>query len=130
VISEARPDVEWQYLCNRRLDLKVRILTNTLYQQERQRIMEWREGIVKAASLIAGSVAIWRIVDAQLVMACLAVIFCGTAGSLVFGWGAKARDAAKRAAEWIAIDDDVERSGGTYLHRGPAERLGGAMQRG
>lgn len=113
--AEALPapvtDSEWDYLCKRRFDIKVRTLTNRLYQQERQRIMERREGLMKAASLVAGSVAFASIVDPSIVKVCVAVIFLGTAGSLVFGWGTKARDAAKRAAEWIGIDRDIDKAG-------------------
>jgi hypothetical protein len=104
-------DAEWSYLCKRRTDLKIRSLTNRIYQQERQRIMELREGAVKAASLIAGSVALFRLVDPQILTACLAVIFVGTACSLVFSWGTKARDAAKRASEWMSLDRDIEAAG-------------------
>ena len=73
--------------------------------------MEFREGLVKVASLIAGSVALARVLDPLVITWCIAVIFAGTAGSLVFGWGAKARDAAKRASEWVALDKDIEAAG-------------------
>lgn len=51
------PQHEWEYLCSRRLQIRIRSLTNRLYQQDRQRIMELREGLVKAASIAAGSAA-------------------------------------------------------------------------
>jgi hypothetical protein len=100
-----------QYLWNRRQALKVRALTNRLYQQDRWRLFEWREGAVKAASLIAGSVALARVADQHVVNACLAAIFAGTSASLVFGWGAKARDASRRAAEWATLERDMEAQG-------------------
>lgn len=96
---------------NRRQDLRIRALSNRRYQLERQRVMEWREGAVKVASLAAGSVAVTRIADAALIYSAVAVIFVGTSSSLVFGWGNKARDAAKRAAEWVAIDADIAEAG-------------------
>ena len=48
----SRPKLdEVDYLWNRRQALKVRALSNRLYQLERQRVMELREGLVKVASL-------------------------------------------------------------------------------
>lgn len=105
------PDTEWAYLHRVRHDLKMRVLMNRLYQQERARRMELREGGVKAASLIAGSVAVAAVTTPDIVRACAAVIFAGTAASLVFGWGNKARDAGRRAAEWIALDRDIAAAG-------------------
>jgi len=107
----AAPQTEHDYLWHRRQELRVRALTNRRYQLERQRVMEWREGAVKVASLAAGSVAIARIADPVLIYSAVAVIFVGTSASLVFGWGNKARDAAKRAAEWVAIDADIAAAG-------------------
>lgn len=104
-------DEEWAYLCNRRHDIRVRVLSNRLYQLERQRIMEQREGIVKVASLVAGSVAFARLANQQVIAACVAVIFVGTSASLVFGWGSKARDAAKRSADWVGLERDIEATG-------------------
>ena len=102
---------DFKYLWSRREALRLRALTNRLYQQDRWRILERREGLVKAASLIAGSVALTRVVDPGVVNGCIAVIFAGTAASLVFGWGQKARDAAKRASEWTALERDMEQKG-------------------
>lgn len=108
--SEAE-DAYRKNLWNRRQDLRVRALANRRYQLERQRVMEWREGAVKVASLAAGSVAVTRVAEAALIYSAVAVIFVGTSSSLVFGWGNKARDAAKRAAEWVAIDADIAEAG-------------------
>lgn len=105
-------DREWSYLSGRRVNLRVRALSNRLYQQERQRIMERREGLVKVAALVFGSVALSRVVTNRTITDLgLAVIFAGTASSLVFGWGSKARDAAKRASEWAILDKEMEEAG-------------------
>jgi hypothetical protein len=105
-------DTEWDYLRNRWDNLRVRTLSNRLYQQERQRIMELREGLVKVASLVFGSVALSRVVkDQAIIDTGIAIIFAGNVSSLVFGWGSKARDAAKRAAEWVTLDRDIEKAG-------------------
>lgn len=111
-MTEDEPtDAEWTYLMERRAELKVRTLSNRLYQQERRRIFELREGWVKAASLVAGSVAIARIAHSDVVAYAGAVIFTGTAASLVFGWGTKGRDAAERSAQWAKLDQDIEHAG-------------------
>jgi|CXWL01.1.fsa_nt_gi hypothetical protein len=100
-----------QDLWNRRQALKLRALSNRLYQQDRWRLLERREGMVKVASLLAGSVALSRVLDPTVVNACVAVIFAGTSASLVFGWSAKARDASRRAADWTALERDIEAAG-------------------
>ena len=102
---------ETEYLWNRRVDLRVRVLTNRMYYQERQRIFEFREGFVKAASLVGGSVAFAKVTDPVVVQWCAAVIGGSSAASLVFGFGAKARDSAKRSAEWALIERDIEARG-------------------
>lgn len=104
-------DREWRYLCDRRLDLRLRALMNRIYQQERQRRLELREAAVKVLSLVAGSAALARVADAQVVTAAAALIFAGTAASLVLGWGNRARDAARRASDWATLERDIEAAG-------------------
>lgn len=107
----AAHDPEWTYLHSVRHQLKMRVLMNRMYQQERARYMEMREGGVKVASLIAGSVTLAAVAAPDVVRACAAVIFAGTAASLVFGWANKSRDASRRAVEWIALDRDIAAAG-------------------
>lgn len=104
-------DENADYLWSRRSGLKVRVLSNCMYQQDRARVHELREGMAKAASLVAGSVALSRVVPAQWIEWCLALICAVTTLSLVFGWGAKSRDASRRATEWMALDRDIEAAG-------------------
>ncbi len=112
-MTETAPttDAEWDYLCTKRAALRLRTLSNRLYQQERQRMMETREGLVKAASLLSGSVALASIAQKEVIQFAVAIITVGTVLSLVFGWGNKARDAAKRATEWANLDRDIEAQG-------------------
>jgi hypothetical protein len=105
------PKSDWAYLNQRRHSLKERALANRLYQQARQRIHELREGIVKAASLAAGSVALANVSAPSIVQWAAAVITVGTSASLVFGWGAKSRDASRRAADWTLLERDIEAAG-------------------
>ena len=107
--SEDRADRD--YLWRLRQDLLVQALTNRRYQLERQRVMEFREGAVKVCSLAAGSVAVARVANAEVIYAAVALIFVGTSSSLVFGWGNKARDAGKRAAEWLALEGAIAAAG-------------------
>jgi hypothetical protein len=102
---------EWDYLHQRRHNVRLRALMNRLYQQRRAAIMEMREGAVKAASLIAGSVALANVSSPVVVQWAAAVIFLGTACSLVFSWGNKARDAARRASDWVNLDRAVAAAG-------------------
>lgn len=102
---------EWDYLHKRRFDVRLRARTNRLYQLRRQSVMELREGLVKVASLIAGSVALANVAHPAVVQAAAAVIFGGTAAALVFGWAAKSRDAARRSSEWTALEREVDAVG-------------------
>lgn len=102
---------EFSYLWGRRQRIVFKAQMNRLYQQDRQSVMEWREGVVKVASLIAGSVAFARVSDPTVVQWAAAVVFFGTAASMVFGWGAKARDAARRASQWVALLREIEAAG-------------------
>lgn len=105
-------DPAWDYLHQRRFDVRLRALANRLYQQERQRRFELLEGGVKVLSLVAGSVAFWRVAtDPEVVKWAAAVLFVLTAMSLVFGWGNKARDGARRASEWATLERDIEAAG-------------------
>lgn len=102
---------EHNYLWGRRYNVIVRALTNRMYYQERQRIFEWREGIIKAASILAGSVAFARVTEPVIIQWCVAFITLASTISLVFGFGNKARDSVKRSAEWALLERDIERIG-------------------
>lgn len=104
-------DTDHEYLWNRRHEVKVRALTNRIYYQERQRIFEWREGFIKAASILAGSVAFAKVTDPQIIQWCAAFITAASTASLVFGYGNKARDSVKRSAEWAQLERDIEQVG-------------------
>lgn len=99
------------YLWKRRYEIKVRALTNRMYYLERQRLFEWREGFIKAASILAGSVAFAKVADAEIVQWCALIITAGSTLSLVFGYGNKARDSVKRSAEWAQLERDIELAG-------------------
>jgi hypothetical protein len=102
---------ETEYLWERRVDIRIRVLMNRIYYQERQRIFEFREGIVKAASIAAGAVTVSKVGEKHIVEICAAIITGSSAVSLVFGFGAKARDSAKRSSEWALIERDIEAKG-------------------
>lgn len=102
---------DFDYLWGRRSDIQLRALTNRLYQQERQRIFELREGFIKAASIFASSVAFAKVTDVAVVQWCAALIAAGSICALVFGFGNKARDAAKRSTEWAQLERDIEAAG-------------------
>lgn len=104
-------DQDWAYLWDRRHQVIFKVQMNRHYQRERQWLMEMAEGVVKASSLVAGSVAFGKISDPDLVQWLVAVIFTGTAFSLVFGWGNKARDAAQRAGQWVSLLREIESVG-------------------
>lgn len=104
-------DPNADYLWQRRHDIKMRVVTNRLYQLRRSGLFDLREGIVKALSLVAGSVALSRTVPESAVHWCLVVICIGTSASLVFGWGQKSRDAARRATEWATLEQQIEAVG-------------------
>lgn len=102
---------EWEYLHRRRFDVRLRARMNRLYQQRRAAVMELREGAVKVASLLAGSVTLANVSAPTVVQWATAAIFAGTAASLVFGWGSKARDAARRVSDWVNLERDVDAAG-------------------
>ena len=104
-------DENYDYLWQRRYDIKLRALMNRMYYQERQRIFELREGLIKAASILAGSVAFTKVADPQIVQWCAAIITVTSTFSLVFGYGNKARDSVKRSAEWAQLERDIDQVG-------------------
>ena len=101
-------EADHDYLWKRRHEVKVRALTNRMYYQERQRIFECREGLIKAASILAGSIAFARVADQEIVQWCAAFITASSTTSLVFGYGNKARDSVKRSAEWALLERDID----------------------
>ena len=102
---------EFEYLWSRRSDVRLRALTNRIYYQERQRIFELREGIIKVISIFGGSLAFAKMASPGWVGWCAATITLCTAASLVFGFGTKARDSAKRSSEWALLERDIELAG-------------------
>jgi hypothetical protein len=103
--------MSFEYLWNRRCDLQQRALANRIYQQERQRIFEWREGVIKIISLLSGSYAFAKVADPLVVQWCAVAITLSSACSLVFGFGSKARDAVKRSTDWALLEKDIEAAG-------------------
>ncbi|MBC3932617.1 hypothetical protein [Undibacterium curvum] len=101
------------HLWQRRCGLKLRALTNRFYYQERQRIFESREGMVKIISILGGTVAFTKLMDPLSIQICASLITVSSVMSLVFGFGNKARDSAKRSAEWARLDHDIELGGET-----------------
>lgn len=111
-MDQADFDFQWQRLH----DVKVRALSNRIYQQERQRKMEFREAAIKVISLVAGTTAFASLpavvnISPHLTTYAGAVVVLATTSSLVFGFAAKARDAAKRATEWAMLDRDIHAVG-------------------
>lgn len=91
----AEAEIERAYLHKKRCDIRLRALTNRYYHQERQRIFELRDGGVKAVAIFAGSIAFANVANKIIIQGCAAAITLSSAGSLVFGFGSKARDSAK-----------------------------------
>ena len=91
----------------------VRVLANRMYQQERQRRFEFREGLVKAASIIASTVAFTNVTNQNpsIIKWCLFLITAFNIFALVFGYGNKARDSGKRASGWTLLERDIELAG-------------------
>lgn len=105
-----------EYQWARRHEVVMRALTNRIYQQERQRKMEFRESAIKVVSLIAGSAAVASLpsafsLDPRLPAFAGAVVVVATTCSIVFGFALKAQDAAKRATEWAMLDRDINAVG-------------------
>ncbi|WP_425253831.1 hypothetical protein ACPJXG_07440 [Janthinobacterium sp. NFX145] len=109
--SDSVADPSFKYLWERRAAIQLRSLANRMYFQERQRIFEMREGIIKVISILAGSLAFAKVADPTVIAWCAFVITASTAASLVFGFGAKARDSAKRNSEWALLERDIELAG-------------------
>lgn len=84
---------------------------NRMYYQERQSIFELRDGAAKAISLISGSIAFASVADPMIVKWAAAAVTASGVAALVFGFGNKARESAKRSAEWALLERDIERAG-------------------
>ena len=100
-----------EYLHKLYYDIRLRALTNRFYYQERQRIFELRDNLVRASSLIAGSFAFVNLLNQEILKIAIGVVTAGNALSLVFGFGAKSRDSAKRTTEWALLERDIEAKG-------------------
>lgn len=96
------------YLWNKRYQLKVRVLANRIYQLERKRRFEFFESAVKAFTIIAGSYAFINVANPEVVKWYVSIITILNALALVFGFGSKARDSNKRAAEWVLLERDID----------------------
>jgi hypothetical protein len=104
-------NTEAEYLWGRRSAIQLRALMNRIYYQERQRIFETREGVIKVVAILGGSLAFSNIAVPGIVQWCAAVITVSSAASLVFGFAAKERDSAMRSAEWALLERDIELAG-------------------
>ena len=104
-------DDEYKYLWGRRHNIVIRALSNRIYHQERQKVFEFREGFIKAISICAGSLAFAKISEPDISKWFVALITVLSTFSLVFGYGNKARDSAKRSIEWTQLERDIERIG-------------------
>ena len=99
------------------LNVHVRAYANRLYHQERWRILERRENSVKALSVVLGTAAFAEIKgilpngEVPLLPFFVFAFVVANAVSLVFQWGSKARDSAKRSAEWTQLEKDLEKVG-------------------
>ncbi|WP_367154678.1 hypothetical protein [Methylomonas sp. HYX-M1] len=102
---------ERNYLWQRRYEIKLRALMNRMYYLERQRLFEFREGAIKALSIVAGSVALAKVADPDILQICAALITLGSTFSLVFGYGNKARESVKLATEWTQLERDIDSAG-------------------
>lgn len=106
-MDQASADYLWQ----QHHAVRTRVRSNRLYQQDRQRILEFRDSAIKALSILGGSVAFANVAAPEVVKACAIVITAGSTASLVFGFGAKARDAARRCSDWALLERDIEAVG-------------------
>lgn len=104
-------DVFRQATWDKRQGLLLRAIANRMYQQHRQNVFEWLENLVKAFSLIFGTTAFANVSNPSLVKFAAAVIVAASILSLVFTWGAKSRDAAKRRDDWIDLEKDIRAAG-------------------
>jgi hypothetical protein len=102
---------DYEYLWGRRCDVKLRALMNRIYYQKRQHIFEFREGLVKVVALLAGTVAFVNVSNAEIIRYCAVAVTASSAASLVFGFGNKVRDSAKRSAEWALLERDIDAAG-------------------
>lgn len=61
-------DEQFRYLWNRCAAIQLRALMNRIYYQERQRIFESREGIIKIIAILGRSVAFSKISTAEIAL--------------------------------------------------------------
>jgi hypothetical protein len=111
VSAAVAPADDFDYLWQRRSDVRLRALMNRLYQQERQARFERREAYVKVASIVLSSVAFSKVASDRALQYLAAIVFAASMLSLVLGWGNKSRDAGRRQAEWAGLERDIEAAG-------------------
>jgi len=116
-------------------DVLVQVRTNVQYQQYRRNILERRENLVKVVSVVLASGAFLDVKGViggvltqtppnpppvgpgsggtamlWIAVPLLGIVFANVWG-LVFQWGAKSRDAAKRFDSWTAFEASVHKVG-------------------
>jgi len=96
-------------LWERRFELRHRVLTNLLYQQERRRILETRDKSTKLIALLASSVVFAQLAPLADYFSLFAAIACaGGMASLAFGFAERAQNAATRQMQWEELNRQVE----------------------
>jgi hypothetical protein len=109
-------ETEADYLWGRREDLLLRVVSNSLYQQERWRILERRDIVGRALSALAGTSAMITLSQlggsfTDLIKYATAVATCAGIASIVLQWGSRSRDAAKKKTEWDLLHKEIELTG-------------------
>lgn len=98
---------EPRYLWKRRHDVLFQANVSALYHQKRERFFELLDKFSKAATLIGGSAALWKIADRDVVERLAVVITGASALSLVFSFSDRSKRHAELAAGFRLIAAEI-----------------------
>lgn len=96
-----------KYLWKKRHDALFQAEVSALYHQKRERFFELLDKFSKAATLVGGSAALWRIADRDVVEKLAVVITGASALSLVFSFSDRSKRHAELAAGFRLIAADI-----------------------
>ncbi|MRX08858.1 hypothetical protein GJ697_13530 [Pseudoduganella sp. FT25W] len=100
-------ETELDHAFNKRCDALYKAELSALYHQKRERFFELADKLGKAASLIGGSAALWKLSNGDVVAVMAACVTVSSALSLVFSFSERSKRHAELAQGFRLIISEV-----------------------
>lgn len=106
-------DERADYLWGKRHEVIYRAELSALYHQKRERFFELFDKLTKAASLIGGSAALWKIGNPKMIAAAAVLITSSSALSLVLSFSERSKRHAELSRNFRQLLAEIENAGET-----------------